>query len=79
MRQNRIPERIAPEAAQDPREGHGAEIIDLATRNVLPAVTQRKPRSEGLGLAAGIAIVGTHSAAGRHSGAAGRRRSGASG
>jgi type IV secretion system protein VirB10 len=59
MRLNRIPERIAPDAAHDPREGHGAEIIDLATRNVLPAVTQRKPRSEGLGLAAGIAIVGT--------------------
>jgi type IV secretion system protein VirB10 len=59
MRLNRIPERVAPDAAQDPREGQGAEIIDLATRNVLPAVTQRKPRSEGLGLAAGIAIVGT--------------------
>ncbi len=59
MRQSRIPERIAPAVGQDPREGQGAEIIDLATRNVLPAVTQRKPRSEGLGLAAGIAIVGT--------------------
>jgi type IV secretion system protein VirB10 len=58
MRLNRFPERIAPEAAQDPRESQGAEIIDLATRNVLPAVTQRKPRSEGLGLAAGVAIVG---------------------
>jgi type IV secretion system protein VirB10 len=59
MRLNRVPERIASDQAQDPREGQGAEIIDLATRNVLPAVTQRKPRSEGLGLAAGIAIVGT--------------------
>ncbi len=43
--------------ARDPREGMGAEIIDLATRNVLPAVSQRKPRSEGLGLAAGVALV----------------------
>ncbi len=41
----------------DPRDGQGAEIIDLATRNVLPAVTQRKPRSEGMGLFAGIAMV----------------------
>ncbi len=59
MRLNRVPERDSANATQDPREGQGAEIIDLATRNVLPAVTQRKPRSEGLGLAAGIAIVGT--------------------
>ncbi len=40
---------------RDPREG-GAEIIDLATRNVLPTVTQRK-RADGLGLFAGIALV----------------------
>jgi type IV secretion system protein VirB10 len=46
----------ASEESQDPRESAGAEIIDLATRNVLPAVTQRK-RGEGLGLVAGIAIV----------------------
>ena len=59
MRQSRIPERIATAQGRDPRERQGAEIIDLVTRNVLPAVTQRKPRSEGLGLAAGIAIVGT--------------------
>lgn len=58
MRLNRsIPERFNPEAAQDPREGQGAEIIDLATRNVLPSVTQRKPKSEGLGMAAGILVV----------------------
>lgn len=55
----RLPERTTPEAANDPRASAGAEVIDLATRNVLPAVTQRKPRSEGLGLAAGIAIVAT--------------------
>ena len=57
MRPNRIPERIAPQADRDPREGAGAEIIDLTTRNVLPAVTQRKPRGDGLGMAAGVALV----------------------
>ncbi len=42
---------------RDPRdEGHSAEIIDLATRSVLPLVSQRK-RSEGFGLVAGIAVV----------------------
>jgi len=41
----------------DPRQGQGAEIIDLATRNVLPQVAARKPRSEAMGLVAGIAIV----------------------
>lgn len=40
----------------DPRNLPGGEIIDLATRNVLPAVTQRRP-SDGLGLAAGVALV----------------------
>lgn len=58
MRTNRkLTERIGLQDEKDPREGMGAEIIDLATRNVLPAVTQRKPRSEGLGLAAGVAFV----------------------
>jgi type IV secretion system protein VirB10 len=57
MRQTaRLPENN-PANDRDPREGEGAEIIDLATRNVLPAVSQRKPRSDGLGLAAGVAIV----------------------
>lgn len=42
----------------DPRESESAEIIDLASRNAFPAVTQRKGKSDGLGLAAGIAIVG---------------------
>lgn len=41
---------------RDPREEGGAQIIDLATRNVLPAVSQRK-RGDGLGMVAGIAIV----------------------
>ena len=42
----------------DPRDGETAEIIDLASRNAFPAVTQRKGKSDGLGLAAGVAIVG---------------------
>lgn len=43
---------------RDPREGESAEIIDLASRNAFPAVTQRKGKSDGLGLAAGVAIIG---------------------
>jgi type IV secretion system protein VirB10 len=59
MRLNRrIPERLDPANDRDPREGQGAEIIDLATRSVLPTVTQRKGKSDGFGLAAGVAIVG---------------------
>lgn len=42
----------------DPREHETAEIIDLASRNGFPAVVDRKSKSEGLGLAAGVAIVG---------------------
>ena len=53
---NRI-ERTAFEADFDPRDRQGADIIDLTTRNVLPAVSQRRGRSDGLGLAAGITIV----------------------
>jgi len=34
---------------EDPRESIGAEVIELSTRNVLPSVSQRKPRSDGLG------------------------------
>lgn len=56
--QTRLREGLTAANDRDPREGQGAEIIDLATRNVLPAVTQRKPRSDGLGLAAGVAVVG---------------------
>lgn len=59
MRPNRrLPERFDPANDRDPREQQGAEIIDLATRSVLPTVTQRKGRSDGLGLAAGVAMVG---------------------
>ncbi|MGE3691073.1 MAG: TrbI/VirB10 family protein [Novosphingobium sp.] len=58
MRLNRrIPERFAAANDRDPREGEGAQIIDLATRNVLPSVSQRRPKAEGLGLAAGVAFV----------------------
>lgn len=50
-------ERFTNDQARDPREEQGgAEVIDLATRNVLPTVTQRK-RGDGLGLVAGVAIV----------------------
>ncbi|ANY19523.1 Type IV secretion system protein virB10 [Tsuneonella dongtanensis] len=42
----------------DPREGESAEIIDLASRNAFPAVTQRKGKSDGFGLAAGVAVIG---------------------
>lgn len=49
-------ERLAPDAAVDPRDGDGAQVIDLATRNVLPRVSQRK-KADGLGLAAGVLIV----------------------
>ncbi len=41
----------------DPREVESAEVIDLASRNAFPAVTQRKGASDGLGLAAGVAVV----------------------
>lgn len=42
----------------DPRDNpaQGAEVIDLATRSVLPSVSQRK-RSDSLGMAFGILIV----------------------
>jgi type IV secretion system protein VirB10 len=49
-------ERFTPEQDRDPRETGGAQIIDLATRNVLPTVTQRK-KADGLGLAVGVAVV----------------------
>jgi type IV secretion system protein VirB10 len=55
----RLNARLRPrdsEETRDPRESAGAEVIDLATRSVLPTVTQRK-RADGLGLVAGIAIV----------------------
>jgi len=41
----------------DPRERESAEIIDLASRAAFPAVTDRKAKGDGLGLAAGVAVV----------------------
>ena len=35
----------------DPRERESAEIIDLASRAAFPAVTDRKAKGDGLGLA----------------------------
>jgi type IV secretion system protein VirB10 len=43
--------------ATDPRETESAQIIDLTTRQVLPQVAARKPKSDAASLAAGIAIV----------------------
>ena len=57
----RLPAKKAGDTAAndlDPREGESAEIIDLASRNAFPAVTQRKGKSDGLGLAAGVAVIG---------------------
>ena len=41
----------------DPREGESADVIDLASRNGFSAVADRKSKTDGLGLAAGVAIV----------------------
>jgi type IV secretion system protein VirB10 len=46
-----------PDAGRDPRDGASAEVIDLASRTAYPAVTQRKGKSDALGLAAGVAVV----------------------
>jgi type IV secretion system protein VirB10 len=54
----RLPEkRDAGRTDADPREGLSAEVIDLASRNAFPAITQRKKGSDALGLAAGVAVV----------------------
>jgi type IV secretion system protein VirB10 len=44
--------------AVDPRTRESAEIIDLASRAAFPAITDRKAKGDGLGLAAGVAVVG---------------------
>ncbi len=51
------PDRLIAANDGDPRDSIGAEVIDLSTRNVLPAVSQRQPRSESLGTVAGVVIV----------------------
>ncbi|WP_285713323.1 TrbI/VirB10 family protein [Erythrobacter oryzae] len=48
----------AGEGAIDPRTRESAEIIDLASRAAFPAVTDRKAKGDGVGLAAGVAVVG---------------------
>jgi type IV secretion system protein VirB10 len=50
-------ERLKP-AVEPMRDGEGATVISLATRNAMPAVTQRKGGSEALGVAGGVAVVG---------------------
>ena len=55
----RIPSKAGNDnlAAGDPRESESAEVIDLASRSAFPAVADRKAKTEGLGLAAGVALV----------------------
>jgi type IV secretion system protein VirB10 len=57
----RFATRIAPGKGMghegDPREQESAEIIDLASRAAFPAVADRKAKGDGLGLAAGVAVV----------------------
>jgi len=53
----RIPSSRNAGAEGDPREQESAEIIDLASRAAFPAVAERKARGDGLGLAAGVAMV----------------------
>jgi type IV secretion system protein VirB10 len=54
-----LPSKKKADAAQDrdPREEMSAEVIDFASRTAYPAVTQRKGKSDALGLAGGIGIV----------------------
>ena len=49
--------RFAAPDERDPREGHGAEIIDFATRTSLPHVSQRRGGSDALVLVVGVAFV----------------------
>lgn len=42
----------------DPREDESADVIDLASRSGFSPVADRKTKTEGLGLAGGVAIVG---------------------
>ncbi|HEU4650797.1 MAG TPA: type VI secretion protein, partial [Croceibacterium sp.] len=41
----------------DPRDEETTEVIDLASRTAYPVVSQRKGRSDALGLAAGVGFV----------------------
>lgn len=55
----RLPQKNGAATGQDsdPREAMSAEVIDLASRTAYPAVTQRKGKSDALGLAAGVGLV----------------------
>lgn len=58
MRLNKkLPSLQSGDAMIDPRDSDAAALDDLSTRNVLPAVSQRRPGGEGLGLFAGIVVV----------------------
>ena len=48
---------LSSDLDRDPREDESAEIIDLASRTAYPAVSQRRGKSDALGLASGVAIV----------------------
>lgn len=54
-----LPEKKGSSSANDtdPREAMPAEVIDLASRNAFPVVTQRKGRSDMVGLMAGVGVV----------------------
>ena len=51
------PPRLRPANDTDPREEMPPEVIDLASRNAFPAVTQHRPRSDRGTVVAGIAVV----------------------
>ena len=54
----RLPEKGRRATADsDPRESETTEVIDLASRTAYPVVSQRKGRSDALGLAAGVGFV----------------------
>jgi type IV secretion system protein VirB10 len=54
----RLPEKgRRAEIDSDPRESETTEVIDLASRTSYPVVSQRKGRSDALGLAAGVGFV----------------------
>ena len=53
----RLPPKKGDGSTSDPREQESAEIIDLASRAAFPAVTDRKAKGDGLGLAVGVALI----------------------
>jgi type IV secretion system protein VirB10 len=54
----RLPEKNQREMDDsDPRDEATAEVIDLASRTAYPVVAQRRGRSDGLALAAGVGFV----------------------